>query len=116
MISSSAVLTDCIRLLPLGLDCLPKAPRDAFISAFLKPSTKKQHSKDGSQQAITNELRNQYFHDVVLIVSADHIRGAENPHLAGDERNKSYYNFTLQFAPPRRCWGTLRVSLQPSSQ
>ncbi len=80
MISSSAVPTDCIRPRTVEIDCLLEAPRDAFISAFLKPLTKKQHSKDGSQQAITNELRNQYFHDVVLIVSADHIRGAENPH------------------------------------
>jgi hypothetical protein len=62
-------------------------------------SAEKQRDKDSGQQAISDELRDQYFHDVVLM-TANHVPGKENTNQARDNRCYRHNNFVFHVVLP----------------
>jgi hypothetical protein len=65
------------------------ARRDhVFRGAFSPQSTKNQRDKNSSKQTIPDELCDQYFHEVVLTVTANHIPSKENTNDARDKRGE----------------------------
>src|SRR6185312_14516269 len=76
------------------------------------PSTQNKSDQNSSQQAVADELRDQYFHQMIGM-AADHVAGKEYADQTGNQRGHRQTNLAFHGAPgaPRYLISAMWLSL-----